>query len=96
MSESKINSKINRVSAARIAESPLGIALLQAFQRLEKDMVSTGGTEVFVQLGFNEPGDEIKPGDLIPTIHFGLRPYEPIMSAPMELVYEAQEDKGDE
>lgn len=81
-------SHINKVAAMRISKSPLGQALLDILVALEKETLSAGATNFFGQLGFLMPGDPIEEGDLIPTVHFSLQPFQPVLSEPITVVPE--------
>jgi len=80
-------SNINKAAMIRITNSPLGEALLTAFMELEKQMDGQNGTDVFAQIGFLEPEEQMA-GGLIPTIHLSLRKPDPIVSSPVELVWQ--------
>jgi len=73
------NSKINKGAALRIANSPLGQPLLDIFLALEQSMEQSGSSDISGGYGFMEPGDPINAGDLIPTIHISMQPYNPIL-----------------
>ena len=78
--------KINQAAITRILNSPYGQAILDTFFGLEEELIERGGTNFFGQIGFMLPGDPINEGDLIPTIHFSLQPFQPVLSEPVELV----------
>lgn len=80
-------SEINKDAAARICNSPLGIALLQAFEQLEEQLESSGGEEIFTQVGFLTPQEQLK-GGLIPSIHLSLRRGEPLLSEETEMTWD--------
>lgn len=83
-------SNINQAAALRITQGPFGQALLEAFQSLEQELKKTGGTGFFGQIQFLHPGDPLKEGDLLPSIHLSLQPFQPVLSNPVEL------DEGNE
>ena len=85
-------SEINKDAAARICNSPLGIPLLQAFEQLEEQLESSGGEEIFTQVGFLTPQEQLN-GGLIPSIHLSLRRADPLLSEPTELTWDEEPEK---
>lgn len=85
-------SQIHKESLERIAESPFGPALVEAFKQLAEGIEAQNSVDTFVQVGFTHPGDPLLEGDLIPSIHLSLRPaFQPIMSQPAEVIVKEEE-----
>jgi hypothetical protein len=68
-------SRINVIAAERISSAPAGGYLLEIFKGMEAQMVTMQSQGQFSQLSFIGSPDELKPGDLIPELHFSLREY---------------------
>jgi len=79
-------SKINKLAAMRISSSNIsGPQLLEIFRGLEENMKKTGAEMEYAQFQFVVLPSEMKQGDLIPELHFVLRPYmPPLISEPVE------------
>lgn len=79
-----MESKINAVAAMRISQM-LGPQTLQIFLALEEHVINKGAESFFHQIGFMNPGDPMEEGDLVPTVHLSLQPFQPILSEPVSL-----------
>jgi hypothetical protein len=78
-----IDTRINHAAAIRLVNM-FGPQILQAFLALEKQLITEkGGQDFFNQIGFINPNDKLKEGDLIPTVHLSLQPFRPVLSQPV-------------
>lgn len=76
---------INQIALLRMMQM-FGPQIAQAFVDLEQQLIKPDGVQNFFnQLGFINPGDPMNEGDLIPTIHLSLQPFQPIFSESVEL-----------
>ncbi len=83
--QNKANSRINQIALLRMVQM-LGPQVAEAFVALEQQLIKPDGAQNFFnQIGFTNPGDPLNEGDLIPTIHFSLQPFQPIFSEQIEL-----------
>jgi len=80
----KVLSAINQMAAMRVSQR-LGPNVLKLFLELESALRESGGSSFTGGVQFNEPGDHVQEGELIPSVHFSLNPHCSILSIPIEI-----------
>jgi hypothetical protein len=69
-------SNINVVAATALSAAPGGAYLLEIFKGMEAQMEVMQSSGQFSQVQFVSDPNLMKPGDLIPELHFSLRSYD--------------------
>ena len=79
-----VETRFNQAALTRLAKQ-YGPQMVDLFLQLEKVMVSQGSTSLMVNTSFIEPGEPVRDGELIPTLHFNITPNFPALSFPLEV-----------
>ena len=87
----QIHTAINQMAAMRLSQR-FGPHILELFLSMENAMRQSGGTSFTGNITFMVPGDEVRQGELLPTMHFSLQPHFPILSVPIEIEDESGDD----
>jgi hypothetical protein len=87
----ELRSSLNQMAALRITQR-FGPHVLKLFLDLEKAMKESGGSSFTGNICFMEPGDPTQAGELIPSIHLSLQPHYPILSVPIEIESEDEDN----
>lgn len=78
-------SHINQIALMRMMNA-FGPQIVEAFIEMERQLIKPDGVQNFFnQLSFINPGDHLNEGDLVPTIHCSLQPFQPIFSESVEI-----------
>jgi len=88
----QVHTSINQMAGLRVSQR-FGPHVLKLFLEMENAMRTGGGTSFTGNISFMEPGDPVQEGELIPSIHFSLQPHFQMLSVPIEI--EDERDDND-
>ena len=79
-----VQTRFNQAALTRMSQR-YGPQMVGLFLQIEQLMIAANSTSFTGNASFLEPGDPVREGELIPSLHFNISPYFPVLSVPIEM-----------